>query len=554
MKRVHVAGVLALGLSGFAAAQTTTNPATPAPDQAPPETGTAIHQSGSASFLSPSVLGSTLTQHLAGAALLLHQEAPLWPRLPLTSTIPAPIPEVTVDEGAAQEGVAAAPAPGDTAPQVSAGAAQLAPQIQAEAEAQAQATFNEDTDASPAPDVVKPSAVRPSTVKPRAAQANTVKPSTPEALFELKLPVLPSAALTGSVVDLALATPTQAGSQLARLRLLQAQNPRRPSQAAAQAAVGQAMVGQTAVGQAQVAPVVAAPVVVRPVPTRPITVDAPVPEVTAGATKAEATQPVTAKPTTAKPTTPKPTTAKPARATPQQAAPAPVINVTVRTPAVSAPLTTTARKAPASAVVRTAAPVKQIVTATRPPAPTVLRATPVKPDAAGSAAVKADAAKADIAKADTVKSDTAKPDTAKPDAAKPVAAAPIAVKPAPAQLQAAAPSTRSLGRPVSNGARRTVSATAYSSDVGQTDNSPFVTATGTRVRPGVIALSRDLLRTFPYGSRVTIQDAGGVLNGRVFIVEDTMNARLRNTIDVWMGSRRQAYQWGRRTVTITAVR
>ncbi|WP_293912203.1 hypothetical protein [Deinococcus sp.] len=106
----------------------------------------------------------------------------------------------------------------------------------------------------------------------------------------------------------------------------------------------------------------------------------------------------------------------------------------------------------------------------------------------------------------------------------------------------------------SDGASRSVRATAYSSDVGQTDSSPSVTATGSRTRPGVIALSRDLLRTFPYGSRVTLQDSAGLLNGRVFVVEDTMNARLRNTIDIWMGSRSQAYQWGARTVRMTAVR
>jgi 3D (Asp-Asp-Asp) domain-containing protein len=111
-----------------------------------------------------------------------------------------------------------------------------------------------------------------------------------------------------------------------------------------------------------------------------------------------------------------------------------------------------------------------------------------------------------------------------------------------------------LAQSRATGVSRVVKATAYSSEVAQTDSTPFVTATGTRVRPGVIALSRDLLRTFPYGSRVTLQDSAGVLNGRVFIVEDTMNARLRNTIDIWMGSRSQALQWGSRTVRITAVR
>ena len=112
----------------------------------------------------------------------------------------------------------------------------------------------------------------------------------------------------------------------------------------------------------------------------------------------------------------------------------------------------------------------------------------------------------------------------------------------------------SLAASPRRGVSRVVKATAYNSEVGQTDNSPFITATGTRVRPGVIALSRDLLRLFPYGSRVMLKDSAGLLAGRIFIVEDTMNVRIANTVDIWMPSRAQALRWGSRTVTITAVR
>ena len=70
-----------------------------------------------------------------------------------------------------------------------------------------------------------------------------------------------------------------------------------------------------------------------------------------------------------------------------------------------------------------------------------------------------------------------------------------------------------------SGASRVVKATAYNSEVGQTDNSPFITATGTRVRPGVIALSRDLLRVFPYGTRVTLHDRAGLLDGRTLLLK-----------------------------------
>lgn len=101
-------------------------------------------------------------------------------------------------------------------------------------------------------------------------------------------------------------------------------------------------------------------------------------------------------------------------------------------------------------------------------------------------------------------------------------------------------------------------ATAYNSLPNQTDSTPFITATGTRTRPGVVALSRDLLRVFPYGTRVTIEDLSGrynsALKGRVFIVEDTMAARKVGSIDIWMTTRSQALQFGARQVRITAVR
>lgn len=140
-------------------------------------------------------------------------------------------------------------------------------------------------------------------------------------------------------------------------------------------------------------------------------------------------------------------------------------------------------------------------------------------------------------------------------------------KATPASPNAASPNAASELRQqgvakAQQGARRApktavVRSTAYNSTAGQTDSSPFITATGTRTRFGVIALSRDLLARFPYGTRVRIEDLSGryngLLGGRVFIVEDTMHPRKRNTVDVWMSSRREALQWGVRNIRITAV-
>lgn len=103
-----------------------------------------------------------------------------------------------------------------------------------------------------------------------------------------------------------------------------------------------------------------------------------------------------------------------------------------------------------------------------------------------------------------------------------------------------------------------VRATAYNSLAGQTDSTPFITATGTRTRPGVVALSRDMLRLFPYGTRITIEDLSGrynnLLRGRTFIVEDTMAARKTGSLDIWMSTRSQAINFGARQVRITALR
>ncbi len=108
--------------------------------------------------------------------------------------------------------------------------------------------------------------------------------------------------------------------------------------------------------------------------------------------------------------------------------------------------------------------------------------------------------------------------------------------------------------------------TGYNSSVSQTDSSPRVTATGARTRFGVIALSRDMLRSIPYGSQVRLEDMGALgsgagrgrfnsmLQGVVFIVEDTMHPRMSRTVDVWFHSRSTAMRWGKRQVKLTILR
>ncbi|MBM3320915.1 MAG: 3D domain-containing protein [Candidatus Eisenbacteria bacterium] len=95
--------------------------------------------------------------------------------------------------------------------------------------------------------------------------------------------------------------------------------------------------------------------------------------------------------------------------------------------------------------------------------------------------------------------------------------------------------------------------TAYSPTECQTDSLPFVTATNTHPRPGVIALSRDLIRAFNptapfrFGDRVHLAGIGE------FIVEDTMHERWNRRADIFFESTDDAIRWGKRRLAITLV-
>lgn len=66
------------------------------------------------------------------------------------------------------------------------------------------------------------------------------------------------------------------------------------------------------------------------------------------------------------------------------------------------------------------------------------------------------------------------------------------------------------------------------------------TALGTRIRPGIVAVSRDLLRSgWDFGDKVRIKGLG------VFIIEDTMHERFRRTIDVAVRNLAEARKIGK---------
>ena len=93
--------------------------------------------------------------------------------------------------------------------------------------------------------------------------------------------------------------------------------------------------------------------------------------------------------------------------------------------------------------------------------------------------------------------------------------------------------------------RMRVSLTAYSSHPDETDSTPFLTASGTETRDGVIAAN-----FLPFGTVVRIPELFG---DKVFIVEDRMHRRFPNRVDIWMSSKREALIFGKATSEIEIV-
>jgi 3D (Asp-Asp-Asp) domain-containing protein len=87
--------------------------------------------------------------------------------------------------------------------------------------------------------------------------------------------------------------------------------------------------------------------------------------------------------------------------------------------------------------------------------------------------------------------------------------------------------------------------TAYSSTVDQTDASPFITASGTHVRDGIVAAN-----FLPIGTKVRIPSMYG---DKVFVVEDRMNSRYWIKMDIWMETREEALQFGVRTLPVEII-
>ena len=83
--------------------------------------------------------------------------------------------------------------------------------------------------------------------------------------------------------------------------------------------------------------------------------------------------------------------------------------------------------------------------------------------------------------------------------------------------------------------------TAYTSSTDETDDTPTLMADGTNTRRGAIACPSK----YSFGTRVIIGDD-------TYFCADRMNKRYRDSehFDIWVESKKEAFAWGRRTLTI----
>lgn len=90
--------------------------------------------------------------------------------------------------------------------------------------------------------------------------------------------------------------------------------------------------------------------------------------------------------------------------------------------------------------------------------------------------------------------------------------------------------------------KKKITITAYSSSPDETDDTPDITAAGTKTRKGVAAAN-----FVPFGSKVKIPDLFG---NNIFTVEDRMASRFSDRLDIWFPSKEEAKRFGLRVAEV----
>ena len=116
--------------------------------------------------------------------------------------------------------------------------------------------------------------------------------------------------------------------------------------------------------------------------------------------------------------------------------------------------------------------------------------------------------------------------------------------PTPASNMVAMPtSTLAIPSPLET---LTMRITAYASVPDETDSTPFITANGTYVHNGIVAVNG-----LPFGTKIEIPSLFG---DQVFTVEDRTSTKVHDTVDIWMPTVGAALDFGaHKNVTVVVL-
>lgn len=87
--------------------------------------------------------------------------------------------------------------------------------------------------------------------------------------------------------------------------------------------------------------------------------------------------------------------------------------------------------------------------------------------------------------------------------------------------------------------------TAYSSDIEQTDDTPFITASGSYVRNGIAAAN-----FLPFGTQFRLPS---IFGSQIFTVEDRMHPRFEKRVDIWFETKEEAKTFGKQWTEIEII-
>ena len=90
-----------------------------------------------------------------------------------------------------------------------------------------------------------------------------------------------------------------------------------------------------------------------------------------------------------------------------------------------------------------------------------------------------------------------------------------------------------------------ITVTAYSPTVEECGPDPFTTASMVKVRPGIVAVSRDLFdQGWVFGKKVYVKGHG------IFEIADLMSSRHSERMDIFIPDTEEARRFGRKQVTV----